>query len=240
MKFIIPNVDLKKFYKLCAFQNVSPKDVKLNEKTFKSYLKFRDFLFEGPIKAESHAIFIDKLRKRILSKVISKEDLFQLNNKPLIPMIIKKALESRKHQISLSSVKNLLSLLMKVYLIDQIPIIKTITMTDEDTQDKELIYNYLLRSKDFMNVKKVKKNFRDSQRAHRINDYLIELWIDDKVDINEIDIPKKLCHDYDYKSLPPDEVKGYKSIETYRVRETGELRARIALYDNYKLYPKGD
>ena len=240
MKLIIPNVNLKKFYKLCAFQNISSKNVRLSEKTVKSYLKFRDFLFGGHIKAESHAIFIDKLRKHILSKIISKDNLSQLDNKPLTPMIIKKVLESKKHQISLSSVKNLLTLLMKVYLIDQIPIIKIITMAEEDTQDKELIYNYLLRSKDFMNVEKVKKNFKDSPRAHRINDYLIELWIDDKVDINGIDIPKKLCHEHDYKSLPPDEVKEYKSIETYRVRETGELRARIALFDNYKLYPKGD
>jgi len=225
---------------LCAFQNVSSKDIRLNEKTIKSYLKFRDFLFGGPIKAESYAIFFDKLRKRILLKVISKEDLSQLDNKPLTPMVIKKSLESNKHQVSLSSVKNLLSLLMKVYLIDQIPIIKTITIAEEDTQDKELIYNYLLRSKEFINIKKVKKNFKDSQRAHLINDYLIELWIDDKVDIKGVDIPKKLCYDHDYKSLPPDEVKEYKSIETYRVRETGELRARIALSDNYKLYPKGD
>ena len=66
------------------------------------------------------------------------------------------------------------------------------------------------------------------------------MWIDDKVDINGVDIPRKICHDQDYKSLPPDEVKKYKSIETYRVRETGELRARVALSDNYKLYPKGD
>jgi len=225
---------------LCAFQNVSAKDVRLNEKTVKSYLKFRDFLFGGHIKAESNAIFLDRLRKRILSKIISKEDLSQLNNKPLTPMVIKKLLESKKHQVSLSSIKNLLSLLMKVYLIDQIPIIKTITMADEDAQDKELIYNYLLRSKDFMNVKNVKKKFKDSQRAHLINDYLIELWIDDKIDINGVDIPKEFCQEHDYKSLPPDEVKKYKSIENYRVRETGELRARIALFDNYKLYPKGD
>jgi len=225
---------------LCAFQNVSSKDVKLNEKTVKSYLKFRDFLFGGHIKAESYGIFFGKLRKRILSKVISKEDLSQLDNKPLTLMVIKKSIESKKHQISISSVKNLLSLLMKVNLIDQIPIIKTITMAEEDGQDKELIYNYLLRSKNPMNVKKVKKNFKDSQRAHLINGYLIELWIDDKIDINNIDVPKELCHDHDYKSLPPDEVNGYKSIETYRVRETGELRARIALSDNYKLYPKGD
>ena len=225
---------------MCAFQNVSAKDVRLNEKTVKSYLKFRDFLFGGHIKAESNAIFLDRLRKRILSKIISKEDLSQLNNKPLTPMVIKKLLESKKHQVSLSSIKNLLSLLMKVYLIDQIPIIKTITMADEDAQDKELIYNYLLRSKDFMNVKNVKKKFKDSQRAHLINDYLIELWIDDKIDINGVDIPKEFCQEHDYKSLPPDEVKKYKSIENYRVRETGELRARIALFDNYKLYPKGD
>jgi len=155
-------------------------------------------------------------------------------------MVIKKSLESNKHQVSLSSVKNLQSLLIKVNLIDQIPIIKIITIAEEDTQDKELIYNYLLRSKDFMSVKQVKKSFKDSQRAHRINDYLIELWIDDKVEINGVDVPKKLCLVHDYKSLPPDEVKEYKSIETYRIRETGELRARIALSDNYKLYPKGD
>ncbi len=240
MKFIIPIVDLKKFYKLCAFQNVLSKDIKLNEKTVKSYLKFRDFLFGGLVKAESYAFFIDKLRNCILLKVISKEDLSQLDNKPLNPMMIMKLFENKKHIISLSSAKNLLSLLLKVSLIDQIPIIKIITMVEENAQDKELIYNYLLRNKEFVNIKKVKKNFKDSPRAHLINDYLIELWIDDKVEIKGVDIPKEFCQDRNYKNLPPDEVNGYKSIETYRVRETGELRARITLYDNYKLYPKGD
>ncbi len=240
MKFVIPNVDLKKFYKLCAFQNILAKDVRLNEKTIKSYKKFRDYLFGGSIKAESYAIFIEKLRKRILSKIISEEDLSQLDNRPFTPLIIKNLLERKKHQISLSSVKNLLSLLMKVHLLDQIPIIKIINITDEEAQDKELIYHYLLRSKDFLSVKKVKKYFRESQRAHRINDYLIELWIDDKIDIKGIDIPKGFCSNCDYKDLSPEEVKEYKSVETFRVRETGKLRARIALFDNYKLYPKGD
>lgn len=240
MKFIIPNVDLKKFYKLCAFQNLSSKDIKLSQKTIKSYLKFRDFLFGGLIKAESHTIFIDKLRNSILSKIISKEDLSQLDNKPLHPMIIKKSLEHKKHQISLASTKNLLSLLLKAYLIDNISIIKTINITTESTQDKDLIYNYLLRSKDIMNVKKVKKKFKDSPRAHLINDYLIELWIEDIVEIDGIDIPKSLIHKDNYKNIPPSEVKGYKSIETYRVRETGELRAKISLFDKYKLYPTGD
>ncbi|MFX1481273.1 MAG: hypothetical protein ACFFCI_24600, partial [Promethearchaeota archaeon] len=101
-------------------------------------------------------------------------------------------------------------------------------------------YYYLLRSKDFMSVKKVKKSFRNSQRAHRINNYLIELWVDGKIDIKGIDIPREFCNEYEYTNLPPDKVKGYKSIETYRVRETGELRASIALSDNYKLFPKGD
>ena len=233
-------MNLKKFYKLCAFQNVSSKDIKLNQKTIAAYLKFRDYLFGGSIKAESYSIFIDELRKRILSKIISKEELSRLDNKPLSPMIIKKSFEEKKQQISFSSVKNLLSLLMKVYLLDQITTMKNISITDEETQDKELIYYYLLRNKDFISVKKVKEKFRDYQRRHRINDYLVELWIDNKIDIKGLDIPKKLCRDNDYKNLPLDKAKVYKSIETFRVRETGELRARISLSDNYKLYPKGD
>ncbi|MFW9867031.1 MAG: hypothetical protein ACFFEN_13125 [Candidatus Thorarchaeota archaeon] len=240
MKFVIPNVDLKKFYKICAFQKVSAKDVRLNEKTVKTYKKFRDFLFGGTIKAESNTIFMDNLRESILSKIISRDDLSKLDNKPLTPMILKNSLESKKHQISFTSVKNLLSLLMKAYLIDQIPIMKTIIMEDEEAQDKALIYHYLLRSKDFLSVKKVKKSFRNSPRAHRINNYLIELWVDSKVDIKGIDIPRELCNEYEYTNLPPNKVKGYKSIETYRIRETGELRASIAISDNYKLFPIGD
>ena len=155
-------------------------------------------------------------------------------------MVIKKLFEKKNKEISNSSVKALLSLLMKVYLLDQITIIKNISISEEETQDKELIYYYLLRNRDFISVKKVKEKFRDYQRTHRINDYLIELWMVDKLDIKGLDVPKSLCHDHDYKNLPPDKVKGYKSIETFRVRETGELRARISLSDNYKLYPKGE
>ena len=240
MKVVIPNVNLKKFYRLCAFQKISSKDLKLNETTFRSYLKFRDYLFGGPLKAESYTIFLDKLRKRLLSKVISKEDLSHLTDKPLNPMIFKEVFEKKKREISVSSAKALLSLLMKVYLLDEIPIIKSISITDEATQDKELIYYYLLRNKDLNSVKKVKQEFRDHQRLHRINDYLIELWIDDKIEIKGLDIPKSLCRDSDYKNLPLDEVKEYKSKETFRIRETGELRTRVSLSDSYKLYPKGE
>ncbi|MEJ2279876.1 MAG: hypothetical protein P8Y70_19340 [Candidatus Lokiarchaeota archaeon] len=215
-------------------------DVRLNEKTFKSYLKFREFLFGGFVKAESYAIFIDKIREKIFSEILSKENLSHLDNKPLNPIILKELLERNNRQISLTSTKNLLTLLMKVSLIDQIPIIKIITISNEDAQNKQLIYNYLLRSKNTLNVKKVKKNFKDSPQVHRINDYLIELWIENKIDISGIDIPREILNDKSYKDLPPKQIKEYKSIETYRIRETGELKARITLSDNYKLFPKGD
>ena len=78
-RIIIPNINLKKFYKISAFQDVSHNSINLKEKSFNRYLKFRNHLFNGIVKAESYSIFIDKLRKSILSKIISKEDCFNCN-----------------------------------------------------------------------------------------------------------------------------------------------------------------
>ena len=241
-KFIIPNVNLTKFYRICAFRDASPKSINLKEKTFRRYLKLRNYLFGGQIKAESYSIFIDELRKSILSKIISKEELVQFVNKPLNPTTIKTFFEEKEQEISNSSIKALLSLLIKVYLLDQINVIKNINVDNEIEQDKEIIYYYLLRRRNFISVKELKNKFRNYPRKHKINDYLIELWIEEKIDIIGLDIPKKICKNHDFKNLPLEQIKDFKSVERFRVRETGELRARIMLQDNYKLYPlnKGD
>lgn len=152
-KLIVPNINLKKFYRICAFQKTSFETVDLKEKSFRSYLKFRDHLFGGYIKAESYSIFIDEIRKAILSKIISKDNLIQLVNKPLNPITIKTFFKEKNREISNSSAKALLSLLIKVYLLDQVNVIKNISVDGEIDQDKELIYYYLLRRRDFISIK---------------------------------------------------------------------------------------
>ncbi len=71
---------------------------------------------------------------------------------------------------------------------------------------------------------------------------MLELWIEGNVDIVGLDIPKEICSDYNFENIPPEQVKNYESIEVFRVRETGELKARILIQDDFKLYPldKGD
>ena len=241
-KVIIPNVNLKKFYRICAFRDTSPKSINLKEKTFRSYLKLRNYLFGGHIKAESYSIFIDELRKSILSKIISKEELAQFVNKPLNFTTIRIFFEKKEQEISNASIKALLSLLIKVYLLDQINIIKNINIDNEIEQDKEIIYYYLSRRRNFVSVKELKNKFRNYPRKHRITDYLIELWVEEKIDIIGLDIPKKICETHDFKNLPIAQVKDFKSIEKFRDRGTGELKARIILQENYKLYSlnKGD
>jgi len=71
-KLIVPNINLKKFYRICAFQKTSLETVDLKEKSFRKYIKFRAHLFGGYIKAESYSIFIDEIRKAILILVKSK------------------------------------------------------------------------------------------------------------------------------------------------------------------------
>ena len=127
-RIIIPNINLKKFYKISAFQDVSHNSINLKEKSFNRYLKFRNHLFNGIVKAESYSIFIDKLRKGILSKIISKEDLNLLVNKPLNPTTVRTLFQEKGREISKSSSKALLSLLIKAYLLDQISIIKNILL----------------------------------------------------------------------------------------------------------------
>lgn len=236
-KIVIPNVNLKKFYRVCAFKEVSHKSLNLKEKYFRSYLKLRNYLFGGFIKAESYSIFIDELRKSILLKIISKESLNQLVNKPLNPTTIKKFFEEKEREISNSSAKALLSLLIKVYLIDHINVIKTISVDKEIDQDKAIIYYYLLKRRDFISVKELKDKFSDYPRKHKINNYLLELWIEGRIDIGSLDVPKEICSNYNFKDLNPELVKDYESIEMYRIRETGELKAGIIIQDNYKLYP---
>ena len=241
-KFIIPNINLKKFYRICAFQKTSHETVDLKEKSFRRYLKFREYLFGGYIKAESYSIFIDEIRKAILSKIISEDSLNQLANKPLNPITIKNLFIEKNREISNSSAKALLSLLIRVYLLDQVNIIKNISVDGENDQDKELIYYYLLRRRNFISVKELKNKFSDYPRKHKINNYLLELWIDGKVDIGGLDIPKEICKDYNFENISPEQVKDYESIELFRIRETGELKARILIQDDFKLYPldKGD
>ena len=237
MRIVIPNINLKKFYKICAFQEVSHSSVNLKEKSFRRYLKFRNHLFNGIVKAESYSIFIDKLRKSILSKIISNEDLNLLTDKPLNPTTIRTFFQTKGSEISKSSSKALLSLLIKVYLLDQMIIIKNISVDNEVDQDKDLIYYYILRRRDFISVKELKHKFSDYPRKHKINDHLLELWIDGRIEIDGIDVPKEVIKDYNFENLTPDLVKDYKSIELYRIRETGELTARIVIQNNYKLYP---
>lgn len=71
---------------------------------------------------------------------------------------------------------------------------------------------------------------------------MLDLWIEGKIDINGLDVPKEICRDYNFKNISPELVENFSSVETFRVRETGELKARIILQDDYKLYPldKGD
>ncbi|KKN54099.1 hypothetical protein LCGC14_0595930 [marine sediment metagenome] len=241
-RIIVPNINLKKFYRICAFRNISFKSVDLNEITFKKYLTFKNQLFGGYIKAESYSIFVEKLRKSILLKLISKEELTQLVNKPLNPTSIHVLFKKSNKQISNSSVKALLSLLMKVYLLDHVKIIKFLSFDEEERQDRSLIYYYLSRRRDFISVKRLKDKFWDHPRKHRINDYLLGLWLENKIDIGGLDVPRKTCNDFGFTDIPPDQVDKFKSVETYRVRETGELKARVLLSDNNKLYPlnKGD
>ncbi|MHA1756243.1 MAG: hypothetical protein ACTSVV_05695 [Promethearchaeota archaeon] len=212
----------------------------MSEKTKKSYLKFRDFLFGGVVKAESYTIFIDLLKEKIISKIIPEQLILQLNNKPINPTIFYEILKKHDYDISLTSSKNLQSLLLKLSFLDQFTILKTVVSKNESDQAKELIHNYILRSKNIISVKQIKNKFKDLHDAYRINDYLIELWLDDRITINGIDIPREHLVDKNYKDLSPEFVKKYKSIETYRVRQTGKLRAKIMLNDNYKVFPKGE
>jgi len=236
-RVIIPNIDLKKFYRICAFQNITPESIGIKEKSFARYIRLREKFFGGTIKAEAYSIFIDKLRETILLKLISKEDLEKLNNKPLNPITIKKIIKENRQEISNTSAKALLSLLIKVNLLDQVNIIKIVNLNKESERDKELIYYYLLRRRDFISVKKLKEKFWDYPRKHKINDYLLELWVEDKINIKGLDVPKEICVDYNFNNLAPENFKEYESIETFRIRETGELRARILVNDDYKLYP---
>ncbi len=236
-KIVIPSINLQKFYKVCAFQKVSPSSIGLAENSFKSYIKLRVYLFGKLVKAESFNIFIEVLRNSILSKIITKSELIQLTNRPLNSSTIKMYFESRGDYISNSSAKALLSLMLKVYLIDQLNIIKYVKTEEEGERDKELILYYILRRRTFISVRELKNKFSNYPRRHKINDYLLELWVDEYLVIGGLDVPRLLCKNYNFKNLNPEQVKEYKSIEMIRIRETGELKARVVIEDNYKLYP---
>jgi len=159
-KIIILNVNIKKFYRICAFRDISTESIGLKQNSLKQYKNFRDYLFGGIIKAQSFSIFIDELKNAILSKIISYEELTQLGKKPFNPMTIKRFFEGKRIQISKSFAKSFLSLLFKIHLIDQLNIIKLVDIHEEIEQDKELLYYYLLRSKDFVSIKTLKDNSR--------------------------------------------------------------------------------
>lgn len=236
-KIIIPSINIERFYRICAFRDTSAKSIGLKEKSLKQYTKFRDYIFGDIIKAQSYSIFIDKLRDAFLSKIISHQELMELNTKPFNPMTIKQFFDNNNIQISNTSAKNLLSLLTKVHLVDQINIIKNVAIKEESEQDKQLLYYFLLRNNNFISIRTLKKKFKDHARKHKINDYILELWRDGKLDISKVDVPREICIKYGIKDIPPEHVKDFTSIETYRVRESGVLKARIMLQDNYKLFP---
>ncbi|KKN38936.1 hypothetical protein LCGC14_0748390 [marine sediment metagenome] len=236
-RIVIPTINLAKFYRVCAYQKITPSSIGLTEKSFKRYINLKDYLFGKLVKAESFNIFIEVLRNSILSKIISKSELLQLANRPLNPSTIKRYFENKGNNISNSSTKALLSLMLKIHLIDQLVIIKSIRTEEGAEHDKELIRYYILRRRSFISVKELKNKFSDFPRKHKINDYLLELWVDQFLDIGGLDVPRLLCNNYNFKNLDPEQMKEYKSIEKIRVRETGELKVRVVIEDSYKLYP---
>ncbi len=233
----IPCVNLQKFYRVSAFRDTSARSIAVKPASFKQYINFRDFLFNGVIKAQSLPIFIEKVRNAIFAKIVSSDELALLENKPFNPMTIRGFFDGKDIEISNSSAKNLLTLLNKIHLIDQVNVIKKLDSNSEIEEDKNLIYNFLLRSKNLISLKKLKSKFGDHVRKHKINDYLIELWAEGKLDIDRCDVPREICRKYGIKDLPPEEVGSFNSIETYRIRESGVLKARVILRENYKLFP---
>jgi hypothetical protein len=236
-KIVVPQLSLKKFYKICAFRNTTPESINLSEKTFNYYIKFRNQLFGNHIKAETFDIFIDILRKKILSEIISNEELAHLENKPLNPNILKRTIESLGKEISNTSSKRLLSLLIKINLLDQVNVIKNLSYKNHFERDKELLYYYILRRKDFLKVKALKEKFKDHPRKHKINEYLLDLWMEEKIKLDKLDVPIIVAKENGIENIQINKVKDLNSIELYRIRESGELRARIVIQDDYKIYP---
>lgn len=236
-KIVVPYVNLKKLFKLTAFPNASSEDVNLSQSTFASYIRFRDRLFDGNIEAKSFPIFFTKLREAIFSRIISEKTVKKIINKPINPSTIKNQIKKEGRKISDASSKAFLSLLRKLHILDQVNIIKKVKGETDSERDKEHIIYYLLRRKTFLTVKEVKKKFETLPRKHRINEYLLDLWLHEKVDIDGIDVPREICREYGYDEMPPSEVKDFEAIETFRKRETGELKARVILQDHFKLYP---
>ncbi len=130
-KIIIPSLDLKKFYKICAFKDATNMQVDLSEKAFKTYASFKNRIFENQVKAETYAIFIDLLRETILSKIISKQDLTNFDNKPINPTTVKNILKLQGKELSNASSKSLLSLLIKLNILDQVNITKNLSEKTE-------------------------------------------------------------------------------------------------------------
>ncbi len=234
-RIVIPYLDLKKLYRLSKVPHTTYQDLNISKKTFMKYIRFRDIIFGGIIKAESFTDFISRLREEIKTKFLSNKDLQNLKNNIYNPKIIKDLIEKKGRKISYSSSKALLSLLKKIYLIDRISVINFINNDTEDERNKNIILNYIMRITRHLSVKEIKIKFWNHPRKNKINDYLLELWLEKKIDIIGLDLTRDICQQYGFNEIPPDYLDQFESLERYRIRETGELKAKVIMKNNYRI-----
>lgn len=237
MQLTIPVINIEKFFKVCAFRNTTPKDIGVKKTKFNQYLKFKVFLFGDFIKAESIAIFYDVLTNAIFSKIISERNLDRCKDLPFNYDIFTEFMNKIHKKISRTSCKNLLTLLQKLNLIEKIPVIKKIAGKSENERDINQILYAIWKSTNTLTVKSLNSKFKNHPRFHKINDYILDLWVKNKINIKKIDVPREICQKYGIKDIPSDLVKKYKSVEIYRKRETGESKARLILKNSFKIYP---
>ncbi len=228
-RIYVPRINLKKFYLVSTMRDESKinKRIKMSRKVLASYIRFRNFLFNGSIDASDFETFISLLKEKIVEKIIPVEVLKDLseNNLPANPITLKQALASFGYDLSQSSAKSLFSLLKKLNLVSIIPTFYKVN------NQADLIYSYLLR-KGASTIKEIKDKFSN---ASWIYDALLELWSNDRVEIEGLDVPKEVYKKYGKSGIPLDLVNGSTSINIYLDRKTGEKKAEIILNPRSKV-----
>ena len=228
-RIIVPLINLRKFYLVSTSKDASKirARIDISDRTLRIYIKFRDFLFNGPVDVSDFDDFIVLLREKIFEKVIPKHLLEELSNNkiPFNCLTLKNILKKNGKEISVSSAKALLSLLKKLNIVFPMVIFHLIST------NVELVYSFILQ-RGITTVNEIKSYFSD---APWVIDALLDLWSQEKIDIENLDVPKEIYKKYGRYDIPPEEVRGLKSINIYFDRRTGKKKAEIILSPKSKV-----
>lgn len=227
----IPFVNIYKLYKV--YSNPNPdalmRLLQLSKRTIKSYLKFIDFLFNGEARAVmSFEEFKLLLRNKIMEKLdlVKILDIMSQRGLPLNSHTLFTLLRAHGYNVSKTSCKALLSLLRKLEIVSSYP--KTVLIKDK----KSLVYYYIY-TKGEVKFADIKKKFplRD------IQDIIIELYAEDKINIEGFDIPRNLVERYG-RYLPVEVLKDSprsRYINRYIDRRTGKEFYEIVIAPDDKV-----